>query len=257
MRLSEAWSGLQAACSSVAARSPAISTILHDTLLDVSPEQGFAYLLGKVLCPAWLSTAQIVAIAQKEFERSPAVILAAMDDLDAITTRNLESGGVAWTWIGHRGFHVLVAHRVIHALWSAGSEETALAVKASLASLGVDIHPAARFGRRIFLDHAVGLVVGETAVIEDDVSIWHGVTLGSTLMQTGDRHPKIRRGAIIGAGAIILGNIDVGEGAIVASGSVVLRSVPSFSVVAGNPATQKPGYRHPFGYSASSHEENA
>jgi serine O-acetyltransferase len=255
MDLSEAWSGLQAACGGLAVKSPAIATVFHDTLLDASPEQGLARLLGKVLCPAWLSAADLVAIAQAEFERSPAVIMAAMEDLDAITGRNLESGGVAWTWIGNRGFHVLIAHRVIHALWSAGSEETALAVKASLASLGVDIHPAACFGQRIFLDHAIGLVVGETAVIEDDVSIWHGVTLGSTLMQSGDRHPKIRRGAIIGAGAIVLGNIEVGEGAIVASGSVVLRPVPPFSVVAGNPAAAKPGYRHPFGYPASSHEE--
>ena len=92
------------------------------------------------------------------------------------------------------------------------------------------------------------MVVGETATVGDDASIWHGVTLGSTLMQQGDRHPKIGPGAILGAGATVLGNIAVGEGAIVAAGSLVLRPVPPFTTVAGNPASQKAGYRHPFGY---------
>ncbi len=143
---------------------------------------------------------------------------------------------------------MLAAHRLVHALWVGGQTSLALAIKAGTASLGVDIHPAAIFGRRIFLDHGVGFVVGETACVEDDVSIWHGVTLGSTLMAHGDRHPKIRRGAVIGAGATVLGNIEIGEGAIIASGSVVVRPVSPFTTVAGNPARLKPGYRHPFGY---------
>lgn len=152
--------------------------------------------------------------------------------------------------MGNRGFHILLAHRVANRLWLAGNRPLALAVKSSASHLGADIHPGARFGRSIFLDHGVGLVVGETAAVEDDVSLWHGVTLGSTLMESGDRHPKIHRGAVIGAGATILGNIDIGEGAIIAAGSVVLRSVPPFTVQAGNPAQLKPGYRHPFGYRA-------
>ena len=102
--------------------------------------------------------------------------------------------------------------------------------------LGVDIHPAARFGAGIMLDHATGFVVGETAVVDDDVSILQGVTLGGTGKETGDRHPKIRRGVMIGAGATILGNIEVGEGARVAAGSVVLRPVPPHKTVAGIPS---------------------
>ena len=99
-----------------------------------------------------------------------------------------------------------------------------------------DIHPAAPIGRGIFLDHATGLVVGETAVIEDDVSILHGVTLGGTGKDHGDRHPKIRHGVMLGAGAKIIGNIEIGHCARVAAGSVVLKSVPNNTTVAGVPA---------------------
>jgi serine O-acetyltransferase len=100
----------------------------------------------------------------------------------------------------------------------------------------IDIHPAARLGKALFVDHGIGLVIGETAVVEDEVSLWHGVTLGSTLAEVGDRHPKIRRGALICAGATVLGNIEVGPRAIVAANAVVLKPVPAGAVVAGTPA---------------------
>jgi serine O-acetyltransferase len=152
------------------------------------------------------------------------------------------------TWIGGRGFHMLTAHRVAHALWQRGDRALAMAWKTAAAVLGADIHPAACFGRGIFLDHGIGVVIGETAVVEDDVCLWHGVTLGSTLMQDGDRHPKIRRGAVLGAGALVLGAIEVGEGAVIASGSVVLTDVPPYTTVAGNPARAKTTHRHPYGF---------
>ena len=103
-------------------------------------------------------------------------------------------------------------------------------------TLGVDIHPAARIGHGIMLDHATGIVVGETAVIEDDVSILHSVTLGGTGKVSGDRHPKIRRGVLLGAGCKVIGNIEVGEGAKVGAGSVVLQDVAPHVTVAGVPA---------------------
>lgn len=259
MRQSETWSALRASCRGIAAGSPELWLALQKTVLDATPAQGLARLIGRVLHPGWLSAAVLVDLAEGEFTRCPDAAAAALDDLAAISGRNLESGdtGAAWTWLGNRGFHILAVHRVVHGLWESSRRPLALAVKASAAPLCADIHPAARVGRRIFLDHGVGLVVGETAVIEDDVSIWHGVTLGSTLMQGGDRHPKIRRGAILGAGAAVLGNIEVGEGAVVAAGSVVLRAVPPFTVVAGNPAAAKPGYRHPFGYEPRISEEGS
>jgi serine O-acetyltransferase len=101
---------------------------------------------------------------------------------------------------------------------------------------GVDIHPAAQIGRGIMIDHATSVVVGETAVIEDEVSLLHGVTLGGTGKETGDRHPKVRRGALIGANSTILGNIEIGRCSRVGAGSVVLRDVPANTTVAGVPA---------------------
>ena len=222
---------------------------LRDTVPDAYPAEGLSRLLGRVLHAVWLRADETVSLAATRFRTDPDLVAAALGDLSTIALRNLERGGLAWFWLANRGFHVMLAHRLIHSLWRAGEHATALALKAGPAPLGVDIHPAVPFGRRIFLDHGVGLVVGETPTIGDDVSIWHGVTLGSTLMQDGGRHPKVGAGAILGAGATILGNIVVGEGAVVAAGSVVLHPVPPFTVVAGNPAVPKPGYRHPFGYS--------
>ena len=147
---------------------------------------------------------------------------ASFADLETIHRLNFEPGGRLGIWLGGRGFHVLAAWRVAHALWMSGQQALALAWKTGAGVLGADIHPAAQIGPGIFLDHGIGVVIGETAVIEPEVCLWHGVTLGSTLMQEGDRHPKIRRGAILGAGATILGNIEIGEGAVVAAGSMVL-----------------------------------
>ena len=248
------WGALRASSLDIVAAFPDLAPALKETVIDVSPARGLARLLGRVLQPTWMPIERLVQLAESEFTASPGDEAATLADLRAISDRNLEVGdtGAAWTWLGNRGLHILIGHRIVHRLWVTDRRPLALAMKAAMSSLGVDIHPAARFGQRVFLDHGVGLVVGETAVVEDDVSIWHGVTLGSTLMEGGDRHPKIRRGAILGAGATILGNIEIGEGAIVASGSVVLRPVPPFTVVAGNPAFPKRGYRHPFDYQPNS-----
>ena len=136
-----------------------------------------------------------------------------------------------------KGFHAIQTHRLAHWLWDKGRKDFALYLQSrSSAVFQTDINPAARIGRGIFLDHATGLVVGETAVIEDDVSILHGVTLGGTGKENEDRHPKIRRGVMIGAGAKILGNIEVGHCARIAAGSVVLKAVPHNTTVAGVPA---------------------
>jgi serine O-acetyltransferase len=136
-----------------------------------------------------------------------------------------------------KGFHALQAHRLAHWLLKNGRRDFALYLQSRASGVfGVDINPAARIGKGIFLDHASGLVVGETTVIEDNVSILQGVTLGGTGKETGDRHPKIRHGVLIGAGAKILGNIEIGYCARVAAGSVVLGAVPHNKTVAGVPA---------------------
>jgi serine O-acetyltransferase len=136
-----------------------------------------------------------------------------------------------------KGFHAIQAHRLAHWLWNQGRQDFAPYIQSRSSEVfQADIHPAARIGRGIFLDHATGLVVGMTSVIEDDVSMLQDVTLGGTGKERGDRHPKIRRGVLIGAGAKILGNIEVGECARVAAGSVVLQPVPRNTTVAGVPA---------------------
>ncbi len=136
-----------------------------------------------------------------------------------------------------KGFHAIQTHRLAHWLWSRGRKDFALYLQSrSSAVFQTDIHPASRIGKGIFIDHGTGLVVGETAVVEDDVSMLHGVTLGGTGKAGGDRHPKIRHGVLIGAGAKILGNIEIGHCSRVAAGSVVLHPVPNNKTVAGVPA---------------------
>jgi serine O-acetyltransferase len=137
----------------------------------------------------------------------------------------------------YKGFHAIQTHRLAHWLWGKGRKDFAYYLQSrASAVLNCDIHPAARIGRGIFLDHASGLVVGETAAIDDDVSMLHDVTLGGTGNEAGDRHPKIGRGVMIGAGAKILGNIEVGHCARIAAGSVVVKPVPHNTTVAGVPA---------------------
>jgi serine O-acetyltransferase len=136
-----------------------------------------------------------------------------------------------------KGFHAIQTHRLAHFLFKKGRKDFAYYLQSRSSEVfQTDINPAVPMGRGIFLDHATGLVVGQTAVIEDDVSILQDVTLGGTGKETGDRHPKVRRGVLIGAGAKILGNIEIGACSKIASGSVVLRSVPRNTTVAGVPA---------------------
>jgi len=136
-----------------------------------------------------------------------------------------------------KGFHAIQTHRLAHWLWEQGRRDFALYLQSRSSSVfQTDIHPASKIGKGVFIDHATGLVVGETAVIEDDVSMLHGVTLGGTGKAGGDRHPKIRYGVLIGAGAKILGNIEVGHCSKIAAGSVVLSPVPHNKTVAGVPA---------------------
>jgi serine O-acetyltransferase len=158
-------------------------------------------------------------------------------DLMAVTDRDPACQRLIEPLLYFKGFHAIQTHRLAHALWNAGRRDFALYLQSRSSEVfQTDIHPAARIGRGIFLDHATGLVVGATAVIEDNVSMLQDVTLGGTGKERGDRHPKVRQGVLIGAGAKILGNIEVGQCARVAAGSVVLKPVPRNTTVAGVPA---------------------
>jgi serine O-acetyltransferase len=157
--------------------------------------------------------------------------IAAVIDRDPACTRVMEPV------LYFKGFHAIQTHRLAHWLWNQGRQDFALYLQSRSSEVfQTDINPMARIGRGIFLDHATGLVVGATAVIEDNVSMLQDVTLGGTGKVRGDRHPKIRQGVLIGAGAKVLGNIEVGQCARIAAGSVVLEPVPRNTTVAGVPA---------------------
>jgi serine O-acetyltransferase len=157
--------------------------------------------------------------------------IVAVFDRDPATDRFIEPV------LYYKGFHAIQTHRLAHWLWNKGRKDFAYYLQSrSSAVFQCDIHPAAKVGRGIFLDHATGLVVGETATIGDNVSMLHGVTLGGTGKDHGDRHPKIGDGVLIGASASIIGNITVGRCARIAAGSVVLKEVPNNVTVAGVPA---------------------
>jgi serine O-acetyltransferase len=184
-------------------------------------------LTGPSIRQAFLEALQDAPDIGKAFRAD----IVATYDRDPATTRFLEP------LLYFKGFHAIQAHRLAHWLWTKHRKDFALYLQSrSSAVFQTDIHPAAKIGRGIFLDHATGLVVGETAVVEDDCSLLHDVTLGGTGSETGDRHPKIRTGVMIGAGAKILGNIEIGHCARIAAGSVVLKPVPNNVTVAGVPA---------------------
>ena len=159
-------------------------------------------------------------------------------DIEEAARRNFELGGSAATVLFSRGAQAVMAHRVAHKLWIDGDTNTALALKSVCGrAFSTDIHPAARIGAGLWLDHGLGVVVGETSVIEDNVSIWHNVTLGSTLSNDGPlRHPHIGQGAVIGAGALVLGAIKIGAGANIGAGAIVLNDVADGTRVLGQKA---------------------
>ena len=182
--------------------------------------------------------AETIADAFLQAVRDDAAIAAAFRaDLTAYVERDPACGRMIEPLLYFKGFHAIQSARLAHALWRARRHDFAFYIQSRASdALAADIHPAARFGKGLFLDHGTGFVVGETAVVDDDVSILHGVTLGGTGKVAGDRHPKVRRGVMIGAGAKILGNIEIGACSRIAAGSVVLQSVPPNSIVAGVPA---------------------
>jgi serine O-acetyltransferase len=222
----------------VVRREPAIagfiySTILnHDSLESVIVHRVAARLAHPDVQSDLIRQAYLDFIAKDPtFSDAFHADLLAVIDRDPACTRVIEP------ILYFKGFHAIQTHRLAHALWRAGRQDFAFYLQSrSSAVFQTDIHPAARIGQGVFLDHATGLVVGSTAVIEDDVSMLQDVTLGGTGKETGDRHPKIRHGVLIGAGAKILGNIEVGHCARIAAGSVVLHPVPNNKTVAGVPA---------------------
>jgi serine O-acetyltransferase len=232
------WTRLRDEAEAAARAEPAlaglmITTILNHERLEDAIIHRVAARLGRPAVSSELiaQTFSEAVEADRSFGEAFRADILAVADRDPACSRLIEPV------LYFKGFHAIQAHRLAHWLWNEGRRDFAFYLQ-SLSSevFQTDINPAARMGRGVFLDHATGLVVGQTAVIGDDVSILQGVTLGGTGKERGDRHPKIARGVLIGAGAKILGNIEVGQCARVASGSVVLQPVPPKTTVAGVPA---------------------
>jgi serine O-acetyltransferase len=236
--LLDLWATIRRDAAAAVAQDRLMSRPINDMLLR---HDGFAEALAcrlaRKLADDELDAATLAALFGEVYEDEPAIVAAAADDLRAIRDRDPACADLLTPFLYFKGFLALQAYRISHHLWQRGRLHLARHMQSRCSEVfGADIHPAARLGRGILVDHGTGLVIGETAVVDDDVSMLQEVTLGGTGKETGDRHPKIRRGVLIGAGAKILGNIEVGEGAKVGAGSVVLASVPPYTTVVGVPA---------------------
>jgi len=215
---------------------PALASFLHTTIIN---HHNLASAISYVLALR-LESAALPALALREQVKEG--ILTELDklcaDLNAVHSRDPACDSKLSAFLYFKGFLALQAYRVAHQMWLAGRKPMAMYFQSQISQcFGVDIHPAAKIGQGVMLDHATGIVIGETCVVGDMVSILHSVTLGGTGKSAGDRHPKIGCGVMIGAGAKVLGSIQVGACSRIAAGSVVLDDIPEKVVVAGVPAT--------------------
>jgi serine O-acetyltransferase len=233
-----AWLALCAQASSGAEREPILAALLEKC---VTQHGSFAASLTRAVAAIVFEEAdqaRAIAVIQAVYDEQPPIVAAAAADLGAFVARDPSCEGELDVLLNYKGFRALQCHRIAHELWTAGRRSLARFIQGRVAqSLAMDLHPGATIGRALFIDHGTGIVIGETAVVENNVSMLHSVTLGGTGKVAGDRHPKIREGVMIGAGAKILGNIEIGSYSKIAAGSVVLRSIPPHSTAAGVPAS--------------------
>ncbi|GAA5317455.1 MAG: serine O-acetyltransferase [Candidatus Pelagadaptatus aseana] len=234
------WQAIRKETSQQVQEEPILASFLHATILNHDTfEDALSYHLANKLDSPAASSMLIREVILQALNSDPEISCAAVDDINAILERDSACDSLSTPFLFFKGFHALQSHRVAHWLWNNQRRELALFLQNRNSMMfGVDIHPAARIGKGIMLDHATGIVIGETCVIGDNVSMMQSVTLGGTGKEAGDRHPKIHKGVMIGPGSKILGNIDVGEGAKICAGSVVLKAVAPHTMVAGVPAEE-------------------
>ena len=232
------WEIMRKEATMAANDEPALGSMLHGIILNHRTiNQALAYQIAQKLGGYDLNTLQIREVCAEAYIKSPDLIEKAQNDMDAVMERDPACHSYLQPFLFFKGFLALQAYRIAHYLWNNGRQLLALHMQSRVSELfQVDIHPAARIGKGVFIDHATGIVIGETAVVGDNVSMLHDVTLGGTGKESGDRHPKIGKGVLIGAGAKVLGNIIIGENARIAAGSLVLKPVEKGATVAGIPA---------------------
>lgn len=232
------WETLRQEAGAAAQRDQALARAMNSAvLMHASFGHALSHRLAIKLSDHDVDRDELLALIYGAYTDRPGLLGAAAADLEAVKDRDPCNTEVLTPFLYFKGFSALQAYRVGHWLWTTGRRHLARHVQSRISeAFAIDIHPAAVMGRGIMLDHGSGLVIGETAVVEDEVSILQNVTLGGTGKETGDRHPKVRRGVLIGAGAKILGNIEVGIGAKVGAGSVVVTPVAPYTSVVGVPA---------------------
>lgn len=234
----QVWLQLRAEAKRAADNEPVLRELIETSILNCnSLEESLGHRISRKLGHLAISEPYLHDLFVETFHAEPHIGQQVRRDIVAIDQRDPASRGYLSPVLYFKGFLALTAYRVAHALWQRERTEIALYLQHVISQVfTVDIHPAARIGSGLLLDHATSIVIGETAVVEDDVSILHEVTLGGTGKERGDRHPKVRRGVLLSAGCKVLGNVEIGECAKVAAGSVVLENVPPFATVAGIPA---------------------
>jgi serine O-acetyltransferase len=236
--LDPVWQRVRQEAFAMVEHEPLLGGLAHSSLLHhASLERALAYRFSLKLASGEMSEQILREIADQAYESDPSLGQAARADVTAVFDRDPACQRFLQPILFFKGYQAIQAYRIGHWLWQNGRKDMAYFVQMRISeAFGVDIHPAARIGRGIMIDHAHSIVIGETAVVGDNVSMLHSVTLGGTGKEDGDRHPKIGDGVLIGAGAKVLGNISVGHCSRIAAGSVVLHDVPPKTTVAGVPA---------------------
>lgn len=232
------WERIRQEAQADAASEPTLASNLYSTVLaHDSIEKTLAFLLGNKLSNMTLLPTQLMTLIKDVYEDDPDIVHAALADLQAVFDRDPACDKYTQAMLYFKGYQAVQSHRVAHWLWKKGRKALALALQSRISEVfHVDIHPGARLGRGILLDHATGVVIGETAVLGDNVSMLHHVTLGGSGTGTGQRHPTIGHGVLIGAGANILGPVSIGAGSKIGAGSVVVSDLPCHCVAVGVPA---------------------
>jgi serine O-acetyltransferase len=237
-RIDPVWSRIREEAEAIARHEPALGGFIFSLVLNHdSFEEALTHRLAQRLGNADIGADLIVHAFNDAMETEPEIGHAARADIIATFDRDPACHRYIDPLLYFKGYQAIQTHRMAHRLWHMGRKDFAYYLQSRLSMItSIDIHPAARIGKGIMVDHGHDIVIGETCVIEDNVSIMQGVTLGGTGKEAGDRHPKIRRGVLVGAGAKILGNIEIGHCSRVAACSVVLHDVPPNTTVAGVPA---------------------
>ncbi|GJJ81202.1 serine acetyltransferase [Pasteurella canis] len=234
----EVWDHIRQEAKELVENEPILASFFHATILKHhNLGNALSYILANKLANPIMPAIALREIIEEAYQAQPDIIDSAACDIRAVRQRDPAVELWSTPLLYLKGFHALQSYRITHYLWQQNRKALAVYLQNQISvAFDVDIHPAAIIGCGIMFDHATGIVIGETSIVENDVSILQGVTLGGTGKECGDRHPKVREGVMIGAGAKILGNIEVGKYAKIGANSVVIQPVPEYTTAAGVPA---------------------